>query len=438
MQAVGAILGSVVICYMAVMTAQLRRQGARERKQGELSLQLLRQQIEAASLLRTQREQEQLCWNGYRKFVVQSKVQEADNVYSFYLFPHDCKPLPLFRPGQFLTFRLDVPGIEKPVVRCYSISNHPNPHYFRITVKRVPGGMVSNHLIDAVDEGAILDVQAPRGEFRMDVHEQRPAVLIAGGVGVTPFVSMLGAVAGAKSGREVTLVYGVRNGREHAFASWLKELIATCENIRVVTVYSEPSETDEAAGGFDYAGFVNAELLKSVLPSNNFDFYLCGPPPMMNSVMDELRGWGVPATSIRTEAFGAPSARVIGSQKDGEAPSDATEAAETKTNGTHPGKAASTVKAIAAKLTAKKAPSVRFSRTGRTVRWEESCGSLLGLAASNGVGIESACGAGNCGSCQTAVRSGKVRYPDPPGFPCEDRTCLPCVAVPDGDVVLDA
>jgi uncharacterized protein len=428
MQVVGTILGTVVLMYAAMAAAQLRRQGLQSRLRSELSLDLLREQIKATSLLRERREQQQLCWNGYRKFLVQKKVWEADNVCSFYLIPHDCKSLPLFRPGQFLTFRLNVPGLDKPVVRCYSISSSPNADYYRITVKRCENGTASSFLHDRVEEGAILDVQAPRGDFCVDRSGTRPAVLVGGGVGVTPFVSMLEAASKDQNGRELTLVYAVRNGSEHAMKERLSQLSSEQDNVNVVTAYSQPGAEDRLGVDYDHCGRVSPELLRSVLPSNNFDFYICGPPQMMQDLMAQLKDWGVPSSNIFTEAFGAPSAQAIRERKTA-AQSNGDSATPISKKNDDSGRTPS--------MPVKKV-RVEFSISQKSADWDDTKSDLLQLAKVAGVEIDSGCGAGSCGTCQTAVRSGKVRYPSPPDFCCEDRTCLPCVAVPAGDLVLDA
>ena len=186
--------------YVYATTQRFRRDAACDR----LSRVLLDEQIATASELRIQREQDHLCWNGTRKFAVSRKVTEAAGVCSFYLTPHDGKPLPLFRPGQFLTFRIRIAGQEQR--RCYSLSSAPDSSSYRITIKRVPApgdqpelpaGVVSNHFHDQVHEGDLLDVEAPRGSFTLERKDRLPLVFLAGGVGVTPFISMVSAMAAA-------------------------------------------------------------------------------------------------------------------------------------------------------------------------------------------------------------------------------------------------
>ncbi len=419
METAGAVLGSVMVAYIALAAAQLLKQQRTARLASDLKLQLLRQELRAASIMCAQREQDQLCWNGFRKFVVRRKVDEAIGACSFYLAPHDGKPLPQFRPGQFLTFRLNVPGHDKPVVRCYSISSTPNSEFYRITIKRVPDGTASNFFHDHIDEGTILDVQAPRGKFAVDPTLQKPLVLIAGGVGVTPFASMASAIASAKSGREVVLVHASRNGREHILCGQLRSVAAENENIRLYNFYSRPDATDREEVDYHVEGRISIDAIKSLLPANNYDFYLCGPPEMMQELMSGLQAWGVPAQSIFTEAFGPSSAHSVGTQR----------SATDKTSSAESAKPSAAV-VVKAKVT--------FSKSGRTEDWDGTSTDILSLAELKGIQIEAGCAAGSCGTCQTAIRSGEVTYPEPPSYPCEERTCLPCVAVPAGDVVLDA
>jgi len=149
-------------------------------------------------------------WNGTRKFLVSKKVLEAKDQCSFYFSPHDGRKLPPFEPGQFLTFRLDIPGQKKQTIRCYSLSDSPKSDYYRCTIKRVPPprdsdhepGLSSNYFHDFVEEGKILDVRAPGGHFYLDTKRQTPVVLIGGGIGLTPVLSMVNHIIDTGSKRE--------------------------------------------------------------------------------------------------------------------------------------------------------------------------------------------------------------------------------------------
>lgn len=368
------------------------------------------ERIEEAIARRRRAEREVFSWNGNRKFNVVRKVKEADDVFSFYLAAHDQKPIPPFHPGQFLTFRFQIPGQPKPVRRCYSLSDCPREGYYRITVKRVIGpdgapGLASNFLLDKVAEGNILDVQAPRGHFYLDEVSRRGVVLIAGGVGLTPLLSMLNAIGRRESNRLVWLFFGVRDSKNHLMKSHLDDIIRENPNIRVTTCYSRPLPEDSQGKDFDHKGYVTPELIKETLPSNNFDFFVCGPSQMMTDMTSFLEDWDVPADHIHQEAFGPTSvAEVQGS---------------------------------ACAVTPGATLEVTFARSGKKVIWKPESGSLLELAEAEGVPIDSGCRVGNCSTCLVAVRSGDVCYLNQPGAPPEQGSCLTCIAVPTSNVELD-
>ena len=416
--------GAVVVGLVALQSLFLvlgsARSATHHRRQRQRELQLWDTRLETARLRQRQAaRQEQWAWTGFRKFqVVRKQPESADqSIVSFYLQPHDQKPIPGFAPGQFLTFRLPVPGEAKPLVRCYSLSGPPSldapqPEY-RVSIKRVPAnpkdpeskpGRCSNFFHDQVAVGDLLDVKPPSGHFVLDLEKDNPVVLIGGGVGLTPMISMLSAIVAANPQREVWFFYGVRHSREHAMADQMKQL-AESPNVRLHLCYSDPLDTDRPGVDYHHAQRVSVDLFKQVLPSNNYEFYMCGPGPMMDSLTQDLAEWGVPADHVHLEAFG-PSA---------------------------PKKKAQTADPAAA------GPPVTFRGSEVTAPWDPSLEHLWEFAQANGVSIESGCLQGNCGSCETAVLKGQVVYPQgPPSFEPQDGNCLPCCAQPAGPLELDA
>ena len=355
-------------------------------------------------------------WSGFRKFRVERKVAEADSTHSIYLVPHDGKSIPSFRPGQHLTFQFRVPGVDKPVVRCYSLSDAPGKSYYRCTIKKVPAprdqtqrlpGKASTYVNEVLQTGEILDVKSPRGSFFLDLDEDRPVVLIAGGIGITPMVSMLNALVNSGSRRRAVLFYGVNNGAGHSFKRELAALCASHSNLQQVVCYSSPRPEDVIGRDYHVKGWVAPDLLKNSLRNTEYEFYLCGPPPFMDSLGKGLQTWGVPETSIHTEAFGPASLK------------------KTKLARPIPSSGESQ-------------PEIRFDRTKKVAAWNPDFDSILDFAESLGVEVESGCRAGNCGSCAVAMKSGNVKYPDGDHAECEKGTCLPCICVPDGELVLDA
>ncbi len=362
------------------------------------------------------RKIEPLSWLGKRRFQVAMRAPETPNygVCSYYLVPLDKRPIPSFRPGQFLTFELPIRGQEFPVMRCYSLSDSPTERgYYRVTVKRLsePAGLVSSHFHDHIREGDVVEAYAPAGEFCLDCSSNRPVVLIAGGVGLTPLVSMLNWLVANDETREVWFFYGVRNRADHAMYEHLAQIRKSHPNVRMFIAYSRPGEECRLGVDYNVDGRVSVELLQSVLTASNYEFYLCGPSAMMTSLRDGLTEWGVPAEDIRYEAF--------------QALSDDTSTSETTERPA--GEDTST------------AYRVEFARSGRVLEWTGGNGAdtLLELAEANGVKVRCSCRAGNCGSCLTALEDGSVEYVRPPSREHEAGTCLPCIARPRSDIVLD-
>jgi len=348
-------------------------------------------------------------WSGFRKFQVVRKVMENCDSCSFYLEPHDGRELPGFLPGQYLTFKLKVPGKGKDVTRCYSLSDSPNPKYYRVTIKRVPypngredlpPGVSSNFFHDQVKEGDILDVKAPSGHFHLDVESHSPVVLVGAGIGVTPMLSMLNYMITSPIKREIHFFYSVRDGAQHIHKELLKKIASENPNVRLNVCYSNPEASDEKGRDFEYGERVTVELFKRVLQVNNFDFYVCGPKGLMEAIAQDLEGWGVPESKIHYETFGPSTVKKA-------AKSDAAFVAEGP------------------------ALEIKFAHSNRTVSWTGETSSLLELAEANDIKIDSGCRAGNCGTCVTTVLSGEVVYPGgKPDFDVEKGCCLACVAAP--------
>jgi ferredoxin-NADP reductase len=385
-----------------------------------LSLQLLEHRISSA---KRQFEFSSIGWNGYRKFEIVRKEFEATDVCSFYLAPHDGKTLTPFRPGQYLTIRLDVPGREKPIIRCYSLSDCSRPDCYRITIKRVlpprdapmlPPGLVSSYFHEQMEPSDIIDVQAPNGNFVLDPKQERPAVLIAGGVGITPILSMAKSIIDAGSGREFTVFYGVRNGTEHAFKRELQELEAH-PNCRLVVCYSGATKEDEKLEGqqYQHQGRVAVELIRNYLDSTNYEFYMCGPPTMMQALSEQLTKWGVAQSNVFTEAFGPATIKKVSATKTPK-----------------PGDSSSAGEATGCKVT--------FAKSNISAPWNPELENLLEFAQDQGVEIASGCRAGNCGTCVIAIKSGAVAYQTDPGAQPDEGSCLTCIATPEGDLILDA
>lgn len=288
-----------------------------EQRRSQLEQERLALEIKAARLKIQTVETDKTAWNGIRKFNVAQKVKEAKDTFSFYLKPHDGKPLPHFKPGQYLTFSLTVPGQAKPVARCYSLSDISRTNHYRVTIKRClpppqsshPAGLGSSFFCDVIKEGDIVDTKAPNGHFFLAMEKPRPVVLISGGIGVTPMVTMANALTESGDPREIWFFFGARNSTDHMFKDYMAEITVKNKNIHMHVCYSQPLPTDVPGRDFHHEGRVSVELFKQLLPSNNYDYFLCGPGPFMESITTDLTAWGVQDAWAHFEAFGPASVR---------------------------------------------------------------------------------------------------------------------------------
>lgn len=358
-------------------------------------------------------------WTGLRAFRVRSRDNEDDALsqISFYLEPVDQQPLALYRAGQFLTFQFklaDARGDVRLVTRCYSLSDRHHPQVYRITVKRiralrghpeVPPGLISTHFHDKVAVGAILQVLAPAGVFVLDDAADVLAVLIAGGIGITPLFAMARAALAAQPNRALHLFYGVRHNRELVFKADLLAMQQQHPSFQVTIVQSCALAGETEADGLHESGYGDLALLRRMLPHGQHHFYVCGPPPMMASLVPALRDWGVPDDALHYEAFGPAS--IESAEQVATAPLDTP-------------------------------LDVQFARSARTLRWTGEDTNLLDFAERQGIAVESGCRSGSCGTCDTAVISGEVRYAQTPSFDVAKGHCLLCVGTPTGDLVLQA
>jgi len=231
------------------------------------------------------------------------KMPESDDVTSFIFEARDGSPLAAFEPGQHLPIELSIPGVDEPARRTYSLSSSPGHDRYRITVKREPKGLVSSHLHENVEPGAIIESRRPAGDFMMTCNIC-PLVLVSAGVGVTPMLSILHAVAAESSDRPVWFVHGARDGQHHPLADEVRDLVSDSPNIEVCVAYSKPRPEDKIGKHFDSEGRVDGALLASLVQNIDAHYFLCGPTRFMADVQSELEHQSVPADQIHTETFG--------------------------------------------------------------------------------------------------------------------------------------
>ncbi len=262
--------------------------------------------INLESDLYQQATQQEGGWTGWRPFSIGQKVQESEEITSFYLYPIDGGKVPTYKPGQYISVKLFVAEWNLFQPRQYSLSDAPGNDYLRISVKREranaekPDGQVSNLLHDQFAENAILDVSMPLGDFFLNETVQTPVVLLSGGVGITPMISILNHLVATQSSRKVHFIHTCRNNAVHAFKSHVEQLAAAQANVETSFFYDQRTEQDSGIGA---APLAIDHLLSPELA--NAEYYLCGPAPFMRHYLSELKRNGVTSERIFAEAFGS-------------------------------------------------------------------------------------------------------------------------------------
>ncbi len=352
-----------------------------------------------------------LFWRGYREFKIINKFVETidGDIISFYFQPlHGNLLLPKFKPGQYLTFKLN--WRNQPKICYYSLSDANHQRYFRVSIKRArPRDGVSDfpetafssscHFHDALGVGDNVMMLAPKGEFFIELDSLDPVVLIGGGIGVTPMRCMLQELVNVESERQIWFFYGVRNSLDHAFLKELNYINECNDNVHLCISYSQPLEKDKLSVNYQHTGRISIELIKKNLGefTQVHQFYLCGPPKMMSTISQALLTWPIAQEFIHSEAFGPASITT----ENPDAP-------------------------------------VSFQKSKQEILWSAEDGSLLEFSEDNGVTISSNCKAGACGTCEVRLISGEVEYPrGETNFSVRPGFCLTCACVPKGAICLD-
>jgi len=333
-------------------------------------------------------------------------VDESSVIRSFYLESTDDSPLFSFESGQFLIIRVTLNGLG-PQVRIYTLSSAPGDAAYRISVKREPGGLVSNHLHNALSIGDLIETKAPNGVFFIDALEKRPAVLIAGGVGVTPMMAMtrhvLNETVRKRYTRPLTVFHAAQATDQRAFTEEFRAVVSDTGGIvRYVSVIGNPADHEVPGSDFDATGHINADILREHLALDDYDFFLCGPPAFMQGGYDSLRGLGVRDARIFAETFGPASlTRTADEGTTPDAPEPEAEMAV-----------------------------VKFEASGFEQSWEKGNGTLLETAEAQGLTPDFSCRTGACGSCAVKKLSGEVAYRVPPTADVAEGEVLICCSVP--------
>lgn len=349
---------------------------------------------------RLQQAQRQQDWLGWR---VSRVEQESRDIRSFYLQPADGSAI-TFAPGQHIPLRLPLDA-QSTVIRTYSLSSAPSDGYLRISVKQQ--GAASRYLHEQVGVGDVLHVRQPMGSFKLDSSSERPLVLIAAGVGITPLLAMLREQLALSAMRPIYLFQGARSLAELPFGQELSALQQQAGGrLHLYRALSQPEAQAVLGQGFEMAGRLGIEQIKARLALDDYDFYVCGPASFTQDIYDGLRRLSVTDARIHAEAFGPSTLTRHG-------------------NGAQP--------ALQQPPAATQPVPVHFAGSAKEARWAPGSGSLLELAERRGLTPEFSCRGGSCGTCKTRIVSGQVHYPQPPAELPESGSVLICCAVPADD-----
>ncbi|MGA2810482.1 MAG: MOSC and FAD-binding oxidoreductase domain-containing protein [Candidatus Acidiferrum sp.] len=351
---------------------------------------------------------------GFRKLAVTAIDQESADVISLTMGSVDGQALATALPGQYVVLRLQ-PSADRPsLFRSYSLSGQPSTELYRISVKIEPNGVAGNYLGEHVQVGDVLEASAPRGSFVLQPGD-RPILLLSAGIGATPVLAMLHALAKARSTRQVLWLHAARDGKHHPFAAEVRRLTVGLLHARSYVSYSRPGPGDRIREDFTAAGRLSQSIFNELDVPRDGDVYLCGPARFMADMKESLANYGVPPQRLHSEIFNGSESRMPGVTSSPKRIPHLPDEDDTQTG-----------------------PLVSFDRSGITAHWVPSAyQSILELAEACDIPVRWSCRTGVCHSCESGLVSGAVAYaPQPLDEPAAGNVLL-CCSQPTGDVVID-
>lgn len=340
-----------------------------------------------------------LAWKGERRFIVSDIVQETPDVRSISFIPVDGAQLPDWQAGQAVLLRVFPEDKPEGICRAYTLSNAPGHGiHFTVSVRLQVQGTMSSFIHQQLQIGDEVALTAPDGSFVIPTRSVSPVVMIAGGIGITPFISYLRSLDLRLEVPELWLYYGNRNSQSHAFREQLQAMSQQFPRLKIINVYDNPHSTDVPGEDYQHTGIITASLFDEKLIRNRARFYLCGPGPMIGSLEKGLRERGVFPFDIFKERFAPPVPNI------------------TSHKASH---------------------KVVFARSGVTVQWTPAAGTLLDLGEKHQIRMAGGCRAGQCECCAVKVTEGAVSSLAEQTV-SGDGFCLACQSVPVSDIVIDA
>ncbi|HEX6552882.1 MAG TPA: MOSC and FAD-binding oxidoreductase domain-containing protein [Ktedonobacteraceae bacterium] len=352
-------------------------------------------------------------WPGFRALRVSRIERESRSILSLVLVSADEQPLVAPLPGQFVVLRLRPTPDAPPLLRNYSLSDTPSADHYRVSIKQEAHGAASTYVHNQVHVSDVLDVSAPRGTFTFRTGNS-PVVLLSAGVGATPVLAMLHALAAETSPREVWWLFGARNRDEHPFAQESRRSLKKLPHSRSYILYSKPRPQDRPGLDFDAPGHLSVTVLKEIGVPREADFYLCGPPAFLQDLTAGLAAWGITTDRVHAEIFGPGTSSTPGVVDDVPRRPPHLPAGSPGTG-----------------------PLVSFARSGLIVHWNPALQSLLELAEACNVPVRWSCRTGVCHTCESGLIAGAVSYqPEPLELPADGNLLL-CCSQPRDEVIVD-
>jgi len=340
----------------------------------------------------------------FKKYKIEKIEVENSIIKSFYLKQTDGNVLPDYKPGQFITIKVKIENQKDELIRNYTLSDKPNKNYFRVTLKREEGGKISTFFHDKLRIGDFVDVANPSGKFFLNTQSKKPVVMLSGGIGITPMMSMLEYISANQPDREVNFVHSSRNKKVQPMLNRLKELASKCDNINLFINHSKPNNDEQMGIDYDLEGKISQEFLSKILPNTEMDYYLCGPIGYMETMYSYLINLGISENNIHYEFFG-----------------------EGKKLGTKP-------IFIDSGLTNFK---VKFTKSNKLIDWNDKHPNILDLAESIGLLPDSSCRMGTCFTCESRLIRGSIEYDPEPFIDVAGDKVLICCAKPASDIEIE-
>lgn len=337
----------------------------------------------------------------FQEYIVDRIVKESLTIKSFYLSPKDNRPVPPYLAGQFVNIKVKLAGSKKELVRSYTLSDKPGAPYLRLTVKREKFGKVSIYLHDVITAGNTVLLSDPMGDFYLPVDNQEPLVLISGGVGITPMLSVAEFVTDRQPGRQIYFIHSSLNKDVQPMLERLQFLKTTSDNFKLVIFHSDPLEDELIDIDYDFRGFITKDRLPRI---NHAEYMVCGPVAFMETIFSFLNEFEITEDKIHFEFF------QLSKSMESKQP-----LAESVSSGI----------------------KVTLLKSKKVLLWQEGAGTLLELIESAGLKPDNSCRIGTCSTCQTRLVAGSFQYEPEPFMEPVEGTVLICCAIPTSNVEID-